>query len=274
MIREPVQLADEDWARSFALVNPHAQIRALHANCAEPAEPVSYKPSVGDAWHKPLPTDPTSPHWYDKGALERLVFAHINKIRRGGPDVPIGEFVRSFAGLSSTAKAKTVCAELSAVGHLSDFAAHRELVGVLLSAMQANSRAPKPSVLGQVPEHHYQACFAGWFGLVHRADGTPRFWFKRATITDGTVPWVMEVALAETERPGKLFYAVNYSPSFDDPLARLALAAGDLASTGAASFLRQLDAYPDGSNNRAAAIHLISPAVSFLDKGKCTLALR
>lgn len=273
LIREPVQLADEDWARSFALVNPHAQIRALH-NCAEPAEPVSYKPSVGDAWHKPLPTDPTSPHWYDTGALERLVFAHINKIRRGGPDVPIGEFVRSFAGLSSTAKAKTVCAELSAVGHLSDFEAHRELVGVLLSAMQANSRAPKPSVLGQVPEHHYQACFAGWFGLVHRADGTPRFWFKRATITDGTVPWVMEVALAETERPGKLFYAVNYSPSFDDPLARLALAAGDLASTGAASFLRQLDAYPDGSNNRAAAIHLISPAVSFLDKGKCTLALR
>ena len=46
LIREPVQLADEDWARSFALVNPHAQIRALH-NCAEPAEPVSYKPSVG-----------------------------------------------------------------------------------------------------------------------------------------------------------------------------------------------------------------------------------
>ena len=57
LIREPVQVADEDWARSFSLFNPHAQIRALHANCAEPSEPVSYKPTVSDPWHKPLPTE-------------------------------------------------------------------------------------------------------------------------------------------------------------------------------------------------------------------------
>jgi hypothetical protein len=66
----------------------------------------------------------------------------------------------------------------------------------------------------------------------------------------------------------------NYSTISDDPLGRLPLAAGALRSTSAVSFLRRLDAYPDGSDNRGAAIHLISLAVSFLGKGKSTLVLR
>ena len=43
---------------------------------------------------------------------------------------------------------------------------------------------------------------------------------------------------------------------------RLPLAAGDLRSTGAASFSRQLDACPDRSDNRAAAVHLTSRPAS------------
>lgn len=258
----------QSWARAFALYNPHAQIRVYLGDSTASSERVSYKPTVGDGWRKPLPSDPTSPHWYDLAALERLVFAHINKAKRpGGRDVPIGEFVRSFLGLSSTAKARKVCAALVDIERLSDFDKHQELVGVLLTGMQTESRAPKPAALGQVPENHYRAAFTDWYGL-------ERFWFKRAAVMDGAVPWIMEVAVAETEVPGEMFYGINYSPAFDDPLSRLPLAAGALSATGAASFLRRLDAYPDGESCRAAAIHLISPTVSFLDKGKTTLAVR
>ena len=77
-----------------------------------------------------------------------------------------------------------------------------------------------------------------------------------------------------TEAPGDLFYTVNYSPTFDDPLARLYLRGRDIESTGVSSFLQQLDAYPTDGRNRAVAIHVISPAVSFLDKGKSTLSIK
>jgi DNA topoisomerase VI subunit B len=253
------------WARAFALVNPHAAI-AYRANGADPADAVSYKPTAPDGWRKPLPTDPTSAHWYDPPALERLVFAHIGAARRGGRDLPLGEFVRTFAGLSSTAKAKAVCAQLPAVRRLSDFEADPPAVAVLLVAMQAASRAPKPAALGRVDEDHYRACFEAWYGA-------PRFWFKRAKTAAGAIPWVVEIAVAETAGPGELFYAVNYSPTFGDPLARLPLDAGELRTVGAGAFLRQVDAYPDGRANRAAAIHVINPAAHFLDKGKTSLVV-
>lgn len=254
------------WGRRFALVNPHAAVSYL-AQGPEPDGPVSYKPTAPDAWRKPLPTDPTSAHWYDGPALARLVFAHIGKTRKGGRDVPLGEFVRSFTGLSSTAKAKAVCALLPTITHLSGFEADPDAVETLLYVMQAASRAPKPAAVGKVDDEHYRERFADWYGV-------KRFWCKRLTTMDGSVPWVLEVAVAETEYPGELFYAVNYSPTFDDPLARLPMAAGELRATGAASLLRQADAYPDGDNLRAAAVHLISPAAQFLDKGKSTLAVR
>jgi hypothetical protein len=198
--------------------------------------------------------------------LARLVFAHIGAARRGGRDVPLGEFVRSFAGLSSTTKAKAVCATLPAVQRLSDFEVDPAAIATLLQAMQAASRAPKPAALGRVDEGHYRAMFEGWYGV-------RRFWFKRVATADGAIPWVVEIAVAETTQPGELYFAVNYSPTFGDPLARLPLDAGELRTVGAAAFLRQVDAYPDGASRRAAAIHLISPVLHFLDKGKTTLAV-
>jgi DNA topoisomerase VI subunit B len=260
-----VRLDAGRWARAFALVNPHGAI-SYRDNGTDPAEVVSYKPTAGDGWRKPLPTDPTSAHWYDVPALQRLVFAHIAAARRGGRDLPLGEFVRTFAGLSSTAKAKAVGAAVPAVRRLSDFEANPGAVAALLEAMQAATRAPKLAALGRIDEGHYRACFDGWYG-------TRRFWFKRAATADGTIPWVVEIAVAETVEPGELHFAVNYSPTFDDPLARLPLDAGELRTIGAAAFLRQVDAYPDGYANRAAAIHVISPALHFLDKGKTTLAV-
>src|SRR4029453_7674685 len=101
-----------------------------------------------------------------------------------------------------------------------------------------------------------RARFEEWYGV-------RRFWFKRVATTDGAIPWIIEVAVAETTEPGELHFATNYSPTFGDPLARLPLAAGEVFPTGAESFLRQVDASPDGSSLRAAAIHVVCPALQF-----------
>ena len=43
-------------------------------------------------------------------SLKALIFSHIAHAEAGGEDLPLGKFVRQFAGLSSTAKAKAVTA--------------------------------------------------------------------------------------------------------------------------------------------------------------------
>jgi hypothetical protein len=233
-----VSLEPGRWSRAFAVVNPHAEIRAQLGNSREESSATIYKPTVGSDWHKPLPTDTTSPHWYDTTAFAGLVYSHINKSRHGGPDIPIGQFLRSFTGLTSTRKAKEVCQHLGLVGlHLSDLDGEDELLGVLLQTLKDLSRPPRPAALGRVPEGHYRAVFDDWYGVMPE-----RFWFKRLVTSDATIPWVVEIAIAQTKEPGELFYAVNYSPTFDDPFARLNLKTDDLQSTGVSSFLVQLDA--------------------------------
>src|SRR5262249_41044834 len=95
-----------------------------------------------------------------------------------------------------------------------------------------------------------------------------------ADLVDG-VPFTFEVALAHTERPGRFFHGVNFSPTFDDPLARTALRADEFGAWGASGFLQTAGAHPGTTDARgpftAAALHLVCPALEFLDKGKTTL---
>jgi hypothetical protein len=263
-----VEVSVGNWAAEFAVVNPHATV-TYRGNDDEPDEVVSYKPQVSASWRKPVPTDPLVPGWYDHAAFTRLVFSHIGAARNGGRDLPVGEFIRSFAGLSSTAKAKSVKNAVPGIETLSDFAGQEDQLGPLLLAMKAQSRPPKPAALGYVPEEHYLACLDAWFGV-------EEFWFRRKALTDRRgIPWVLEVAVAVTGSPGDVTYAVNYSPSFGDPLGGTQLSAGKVYATGAASFLTASDAYPEeGYSNdglRAAIIHIITPAAEFTDKGKVRL---
>jgi len=187
------------WARAFAVVNPHTAI--YRANCADTDAAVSYKPTAREDWRKPLPTDLTSPHWYDETALKRLVFAHIGVIRKGGDDLPVGEFIRSFAGLSSTAKAKAIRAAVPGVERLSDFERDPDSVARLLAAMQAEAKVPKPQVLGEVPEDHYRACLSDWYGV-------ERFWFRRKRLLHGGVPWTLDQT-GSAPTPGRAYCPVS-----------------------------------------------------------------
>lgn len=252
------------WMRGFALINPHATI-SWQANSGDPESVVSYKPTVS-GYRKPVPTDRLRPHWYDETALRRLVFAHIGEARAGGRDLPVGEFVRTFEGLSSTAKAKAVKAAVPCVERLSDFEDDPAAIGALLQAMKAAVKVPKTHVLGEVPDAHYRACLHSWYGV-------ERFWFKRRSVVVDGLPWVIEVAAADTTEPGRVFYAVNYSPGYGDPLGGTQLRADDVVAVGAGSFLHDRGAIQSDwrEENRAAVVHIITPAPEFLDKGKVQL---
>src|SRR5262249_46531099 len=77
------------WVRGFALFNPHAVVKILVSDRAaklanRPSAQTGrrgnfYRPSVvfPGGWRKFLPTDLTSPWWYDRRAMDKLIYQHI-----------------------------------------------------------------------------------------------------------------------------------------------------------------------------------------------------
>jgi DNA topoisomerase VI subunit B len=270
------------WCRAFALLNPHAAISVRirdmvlsgkHAKTAGGGENEKrdlYRPTVsfpGGRWRKFLPTDLTSPWWYDAAALGKLVFAHVSLAERGGPNLTLRDFVRQFRGLSPTAKAKQVCERLPKVRYLCDFADQEAAVPELLRAMQSHATPPSTGVLGLVGEDHLRSCFEAWYGV-------RRWWYKKVDGQDGDVPYVVEVALAVTDRPGRAFHGVNFSPTYDDPLAATWLSSPEFGANGVSGFVTR--AVGTGDENASgprvsSAFHLVCPALEFLDKGKTRL---
>jgi hypothetical protein len=142
------------------------------------------------------PSSPSSPHWYDRAAFTALVYSHICHTHNGHPDKPIGEFIREFDGLTGTAKAKAVRAATAGVTHLSQLDERDDVIGALHDAMLQHAKPVPPSRLGAVGADHYRR-------LLDEKHGVHRFWYKAARALDGGVPWVIEVAVAETAQPGR-----------------------------------------------------------------------
>jgi uncharacterized protein (DUF2267 family) len=259
------------WTRAFSLLNPHCAVRisktasaGMHANSPRAEIRNSYRATVAfpGEWRKFLAKDLASPWWYGGPALGKQVFAHVAAAKRGGRDLPLREYVRQFRGLSGTAKAKIVCDQFPLVERLSDFHGQDD-VDRLLAAMLAQTQAPSPGVLGEVGEAHFRDRFERWFGV-------KRFWYKKVVgVVDG-VCYVVEAALAETRRGGgRVFHGVNFSPTFDDPLAGTVLKKStEFVNYGVNGFLESC--HFDASDH-AAAFHLICPVIETLDKGKTRL---
>jgi hypothetical protein len=268
------------WARAFSLFNPHAAIRMSFSG---PVSQLAYRDdeqiqdfyhsllSFPKDWTKFLPTDPTSPWWYTPEELTRLVFSHIAQARQGDRDLPLREFVRQFRGLTGTGKAKAVCSRLPHISRLSDFEADPAAVALLLEAMKAEARAPSPSVLGLVGADSFRTRFHQWYGV-------KRSWYRKVSLELPEFPFTFEVALAETERVGSFFSAINFSPTFEDPSASTPLSCPNFTAYGALGFLSQAHASPtprwdEPQLNVAAAVHLVCPSPTFLDRGKTRLKL-
>ena len=232
-----------------------------------------YKSTRELPFKKYVPSEPTSPHWYSPASLQTLVFSHIANARNGGGrDLPLGEFVREFRGLSRTSKAKAVCAELPAFKHLSDFEEAPDAVGELLARMQEASKPPKPAALGFVGEDHFRAFFESIYEVRE-----VKYTRKQGLLPSG-LPLVFEFALATLDQPGRLYTAINFSPTFGDPLEGTTLAGPRFKAHGINGFLSQGHALPKSDRawyfspaSVAAAAHIVTPAPIFLDRGKTRL---
>jgi DNA topoisomerase VI subunit B len=260
------------WVRLFAAFNPHATFN--YQGKTDSSKVVEmYKSTSELPFKKYVPSEPTSAHWYSPASLKTLVFSHIANARGGsGRDLPLGEFVREFQGLSRTSKAKAVCAGLPAFKHLSDFEEDPDAVGELLARMQETSKPPKPAALGFVGEEHFRA----FFESVYEVKETK--YVRRSSLLPSGLPFTFEFALAHLEQPGHLYTAINFSPTFGDPLEGMALAGPQFKAHGIQGFLSQGHALPKSDHawyfspaSVAVAAHIITPAPIFLDRGKTRL---
>lgn len=269
-------LDPDKWGRAYSLVNPHALVRVQHGHLAgEPDEEVElaevglYKPRT-DRLDKPTPADPTSPHWYDEEALAKLIAAHNRKFKAGGYNKPVGEFIREFKGLSGSAKASAVARQLRST-HLSDFSLWQHEIITLLDAMKAEAKVPPPQALGSIDLAGVEDAFDEWYG-------TGRTFRRRGGIVHDGVAWGIDVVVSETSEYGAVYYAVNYAPTYSDPLSSTALEspAEEVYAHGVNSFLIETDAHPQASyvgGPRAVLVHITCPAPQFLDKGKTMMSV-
>jgi len=262
------------WARAIALFNPHALVKINvsesginHAREGAPKTCEIYKPLVKypGEWTKWLPSDPIPAHWYKEESLQRLIFLTIAKNSRdGNRDLPLGEFIRQFRGLSSTAKAREIAELFPNIRHLPDFEAQEATIPVLLKALQQRSRPVPAKMLGLIGEAQFRARFEEWYGV-------QRFWYSKHVGEDDGLPLVIETALAQTKSEGKhRFFGLNFSPTFGDPFrdSRLHLSDDLEAWSGVVGALDQ--AYV-GDFSHAFALHVTRPRFMYRDRGKSTI---
>lgn len=259
------------WAYRTALVNPHATITAINRANADADECTEiYKPSV-EKVAKWTPAMQSSPHWYTEAAFSALVYSHIRETAGTGVDVPLGKFISEFDGLSGSAKQKQIRASLNwhypdtgfPATHLSHLADKAGAITALHAEMMKNSKPTTPARLGPVGKEHLEE-------MLDREYGVHRFWYKQATIVENGVPWVIEVAVADTAVPGGVWFGCNHSPAFGDPLERITIRTDDISTTGAESYLSTAGVT---WMERAAVVHVICAAGEFTDKGKVALVV-
>jgi len=262
------------WVRSFAAFNPHATVSYLGKNDGSEEFEI-YKSTHEGPFKKYVPSQPTSPHWYSSESLKVLVFSHIGHADKGGRDLPLGEFIRQFQGLTSTAKAKAVIkrAALTGFTHLSDFKGNEEKVRELLRAMQAATKEPKPKALGFVGKEHFETFFERVYGSVIETT-----YVRNSSTMPSGLPFTFELALAHLDGPGHLYCGINFSPTFGDPLEGTTIAGPEFRASGIQGFLSTAYALPTTERawyrspaSVAVAAHIIAPAPLFLDRGKTRL---
>ena len=250
------------------------------------------KPTAPE-WTKWLPSAPTSAHWYSDEAFRRLIGAEVAFAEdHGSSPRPVREFVAEFRGLSATAKTKAICDRLGLARRtLADLVKNASLVARLLVEMKDASRPVKPKDLGVIGRDHL---FKRFLAAGAEED---TFDYRMSAFEHDGLPYVVEVAFAYA--PG--LAAAEAAPSLDrieddeeadtdadeddgrDRVRRMISGLNFSASVGANPFreLRNdqgLDGllsrqYADGDEPVIVFVHLTTPRLMFLDKGKSSVAL-
>jgi len=237
----------ESLIRGYASLNPHAAF-VLNGE---------HYPATNMQWGKWTPSDPTSPHWYDKERLRNLIAAYISN----GKAKTVREFVEEFRGLAGTAKQKKVCdaAGLSR-STLEDLVVDGDIdmvqVQSLLDAMRAESTPVNPKLMGQIGRAHLASV------LVKRGGAVESIQYVCKTGNVDGLPYSIEVALAVAEADGarrNVTVGLNWTPTLGNPIDVLEKMLNDTRI--------------ENGDQVIMAIHLIAPRFEFTDRGKAKLVL-
>ncbi len=286
---EEQDLSPEWLIRAYALYNPHANIKIsvsglqryhAYANneTGDFVPPTDTEVDVHSyehvyhstvkfphPWRKfTLPKDRPSPHWYDISALKRLCITRNQAAQRENQPISLFEFIQLFRGLTDAKRARTVREEFPKNLTLSELARDDDTIARLLEVMQqAVGKPPSPDVLGYVGEDHIKFCFEAWFG-------TRRLWYSREQGIINGIPYVFEVALAETEPPGQFFTGINFSPTVEDPLSSTLLRSPKFMAMGLKWFFQESNI---PLKELALSVHIICPMITFQERSKNKLLL-
>lgn len=245
-----------ELVRGYSLFNPHATFVYRDHN----DETITYEATDTD-WQKWKPSDPTSPHWYDPEQLRALIAAYVNSEREGAEAKTVRAFVSEFAGLSGTAKQKSVTEAVGLTGaYLHDLVKGDDIdpepVARLLATMRTESRPIKPNALGKIGKEH----ITHWMTQYCDPESVR---YKVITDTDNLgLPFVLEVALAYYADPGahrNTFIGLNWTPALGIPFNALS---GLLAEYRI-----------DKHDPVMVMLHLACPRLDFTDRGKSRLNL-
>jgi DNA topoisomerase VI subunit B len=249
-------------ATDYAWLNPHLTITVEWFGERFQIE------ATNSAWVKWLPSDPTSPHWYNPDRFERLIAGYVTHDAGKVNARTIREFVSEFRGLSGTAKQKAVLEKtglsrepLSALVKGNGLDAG--MMGTLLAAMKENSKPVKPDLLGIIGRDHFAARF--------EANGCEMESFDYKLVKDVTdeIPWNVETAFGWCpEGAGRrLVTGVNWSPGIINPFRELGSCGRSLDT-----ILSQQRA--DRDEPVILVLHMTCPRVEYTDRGKSAVVIR
>jgi DNA topoisomerase VI subunit B len=251
-------------AETYSLLNPHLALTVLWRDPQETEEPEHVRrvwAATRSDWRKWTSAAPTPPDWYGRDDLERLIGAYISHDSENGRTRTVNEFVGVFAGLTATAKRKSVTdaaglsrAPLTAVLNGAEF--DHDVVDRLLGAMHQEARSIKPERLGVVGREHVAS------RLEAMAADPSSFQYRLCKgVTESGRPWLLEVAFAH--RPGgrrRVITGVNWSPGIREPFQTLGYLLGHRFCGSA-------------SDPVLIFVHLAMPRPRYTDRGKSAIAL-
>ena len=256
--------------KSYAIFNPHAAFRL----CAND-ETIEVSKPIIEAWQKWLPSEPTSPHWYDVEALSNLIGA---KITNGQGQQSVRDFVSEFRGLASTVRQKNVVtsADLERL-RLDDLITHDRTaintaaVERLLRAMCNESKIVKAHKLGVIGQEALTARLIEIEGV--NSESVQYF----REFAEGPEPAVIEIAFGVRQVPTdpatdamdddaeydstdgrNLRYGLNFSPTIKCPF------------TFVPYELQRL--MVESTDPICMVIHAASAHIQFSDRGKAAVS--
>lgn len=210
--------------RDFAAGNPHATFNVSAGGRTE-----GFK-ATNPEWKKWRACDRGSAHWYSADDVRNLLAAHYREQKRlaevgvSHRRLTLRDCIASFDGLRGTQARMRVLEEAKLSGafldaifeSLDDDEQINDLADILLGAMRAHTRRPKPQSLGVIGNEHMSRMLAAY-----GADESTVY-RKAATFDEHGLPYIVEVAFGiRMQNRRKMTFILNNSVVFELPTEHL-----------------------------------------------------